>query len=70
MEIDVEKVYRQSFHAIHDIGRQGQRWKQDRDLLFQILDDVYEETLGQYDMSHMGTFAEFKENSNGNKELN
>lgn len=46
MEIDVEKVYRQSYHAIHDIGRQGQRWKDDRDLLFQILEDVYEETLG------------------------
>lgn len=69
MEIDIEKVYRQSFHAIHDIGRQGQRWKGNRDLLFQTLEDVYVETLGQYDTSHLGTFAEFKESNNGNKKL-
>lgn len=69
MEIDIEKVYRQSFHAINDIGRQGQLWKDRRTSLFQILEEVYDDVFGQYDTSHLGTFAEFKEIGNGNKKL-
>lgn len=70
MEIDIERVYRQGFHAINDIGKWGQVWKDRKISLFQVLEEVYDNTLCQYDMSHIGTFAEFKENDNGNKELN
>lgn len=42
---------------------------QDLEVLRDIFGQIYEDTFGRYDDSHMWTFAEFKKESNdGNKE--
>lgn len=44
---------------------------QDLEVLRDIFGQIYKDTFGRYDDSHMWTFAEFKkENSDGNKKLN
>lgn len=44
---------------------------QDLEVLRDIFGRIYEDIFGKYDDSHMGTFAEFKKESNdGNKESN
>ena len=74
MEIDIERLYGQTFYDIQRIiSQDGQRWKDNRNTLFDILEEVYDEVLGQYDTSHMGTFVEFRKvdvNGNIDKEPN
>lgn len=72
MEIDIEHVYKEAFYCIKAVtGQEGQAWRNKKETLFDILEEVYDDVLGQYDTSHLGTFAEFKKEGNdGNKKSN
>lgn len=74
MENDIERVYRMTFYDIQRLrSQEGQHWKDSRNVLFDILEEIYDDIFGQYDTSHIGTFAEFRKvdvNGNIGKEPN
>lgn len=71
MEIDIEHVYKEAFYCIKAVtSQEGQAWRNKKETLFDILEEIYDDVLGQYDTSHLGTFAEFKGGNDGNKKSN